>query len=428
MAAHLAGLLQERRARLGDGHRLRRAGCGGGHELGLFPCRLPGARLSALPDRHVAGRRRRAGIPRVRYGLQGLREGRLLLAGVQVGAELARRRHADPDAGLRRKPADQLRLFAAGEVVEARHAVGAGRDGVRGRGRRSLGLCVCGVRRRVRRPGPWPLDRLLQFGSLRAAGKWRNAAGAVAARRDHPAAFRRPAGVFAAHPVASPGWQKLRRWRRLFVRLPGLAEERQHCCHRYAARAFAARGRALDGADQGKALRVADRQCARPHPRFRARWRQMAIAARRASRQWRRLHQPRRYGRHIRLVQLHRFPDAALADLVGRRRGDTRNRQIPGGAFRCLALHLRAVRGEIEGRHHGSVFRRAAEGSGRSGADAALRLWRLRELGGAVVFGAARPAVARAGQCLGARQHPRRRRVRPGLAPGGGQGEPAARL
>ena len=41
---------------------------------------------------------------------------------------LARRRHADPDAGLRRKPADQLRLFAAGEVVEARHAVGAGHD------------------------------------------------------------------------------------------------------------------------------------------------------------------------------------------------------------------------------------------------------------------------------------------------------------
>ena len=69
---------------------------------------------------------------------QELREGRLLLAGVQIGAELARRRHADPDAGLRRKrsrPAPAIRgsvkLWKRGTPLEQAD------DGVRGRGRRS---------------------------------------------------------------------------------------------------------------------------------------------------------------------------------------------------------------------------------------------------------------------------------------------------
>ena len=85
---------------MGDGHRFRCAGRGGRHRLGLLRCRLPGARLRALPDLDVAGRRRRARDPRIRPRHEELREGRLLLAGLQVGAVLVRRRHADPAAGL----------------------------------------------------------------------------------------------------------------------------------------------------------------------------------------------------------------------------------------------------------------------------------------------------------------------------------------
>ncbi len=52
-------------------------------------------------------------------------------------------------------------------------------------------------------------------------------------------------------------------------------------------------------------------------------------------------------------------------------------------------------------------------------ADAALRLRRLRGLAAAVVLGRQRPGVARARRATGGRQHPRRRRVRSALAPGG---------
>ena len=65
---------------------------------------------------------------------------------------------------------------------------------------------------------------------------------------------------------------------------------------------------------------------------------------------------------------------------------------------------------------------------GRQQPDAALRLRRLRDLAAARLQRQRRPRLAGAGRRLRRRQHPRRRRVRPALAPGGAQGEPPARL
>ena len=64
----------------------------------------------------------------------------------------------------------------------------------------------------------------------------------------------------------------------------------------------------------------------------------------------------------------------------------------------------------------------------RPDADRALRLWRLRSFDDARLFGEFRTAVAVEGRHLCARQHPRRRRVRAGLASGGAEGKPPERL
>ena len=63
---------------------------------------------------------------------------------------------------------------------------------------------------------------------------------------------------------------------------------------------------------------------------------------------------------------------------------------------------------------------------GRVEPDPAVRLRRLPEVAAARLFGHGRQAVAGAGRRLCRRQHPRRRRVRPALAPGGAAGEPPA--
>ena len=60
--------------------------------------------------------------------------------------------------------------------------------------------------------------------------------------------------------------------------------------------------------------------------------------------------------------------------------------------------------------------------------DAALRLRRLRDLADARLLRRRRRRLARARRRLRAGQHPRRWRVRSALAPGGAEGEPAARL
>ena len=79
---------------------------------------------------------------------------------------------------------------------------------------------------------------------------------------------------------------------------------------------------------------------------------------------------------------------------------------------------------DLEGRHPRAVLHRAAEGPRvrRQGADAAVRLRRLRGLAGAGVFGCRRQGVAGTRRRVRARQHPWRRRIRPALAPGRAQG------
>ena len=60
--------------------------------------------------------------------------------------------------------------------------------------------------------------------------------------------------------------------------------------------------------------------------------------------------------------------------------------------------------------------------------DLALRLRRIRDLDAAVVPAGRRGGLAGEGGSLRRRQHPRRRRVRPEVAPGGAQGQPAQGL
>jgi len=74
------------------------------------------------------------------------------------------------------------------------------------------------------------------------------------------------------------------------------------------------------------------------------------------------------------------------------------------------------------------VFRRPATRPEGAGADASLWLWRLPSAAAARLCRCARPALAGKGQRLCAGLHPWRRRVRPGLASGGAQGQAPERL
>ncbi len=107
-----------------------------------------------------------------------------------------------------------------------------------------------------------------------------------------------------------------------------------------------------------------------------------------------------------------------------RGRRQTGRDQIAAAALRCIEPHERAIRSDLERRHEDSVLRHAPESAQRPDADRALRLWRLRDLDDAGLFGEFRTAVAVERRHLCAGQHPRRRRVRPGVAPGGAEGEP----
>ncbi len=69
----------------------------------------------------------------------------------------------------------------------------------------------------------------------------------------------------------------------------------------------------------------------------------------------------------------------------------------------------------VEGRHAGAGVHRAAQGRDRAGADAALRLRRVRRLADAGVLGEPH-GVGRGGRGVRAGQPPRRRRVRQGVA------------
>src|SRR3546814_6835312 len=76
------------------------------------------------------------------------------------------------------------------------------------------------------------------------------------------------------------------------------------------------------------------------------------------------------------------------------------------------------------------VLHRAPEGPGarRQRADPAVRLRRLRDLADPVVLGHGRQGLAGARRRVRGRQHPRRWRIRPALAPGRAEGKAAQGL
>ena len=117
-----------------------------------------------------------------------------------------------------------------------------------------------------------------------------------------------------------------------------------------------------------------------------------------------------------------------LADRRGQRR--TGRRQGPAGALRRLRRHGRPVRSDELGRNQDPLLRRPSEGheAGRLQPDHPLRLRRLPGLHAAQLLVDDRQAVAGARRGLGAGQHPRRRRVRAGLARGGPEDPPPADL
>ena len=103
--------------------------------------------------------------------------------------------------------------------------------------------------------------------------------------------------------------------------------------------------------------------------------------------------------------------------------------QVAAGALRCLALVTRrsSKRRRKDGTHIPYFVVRRQERDG-PGADAALWLWRLRDFADARSTATGRAAVAAARRRLCGRQHPRRRRVRAGLARCGAEAEPAEGL
>src|SRR5699024_4569439 len=135
--------------------------------------------------------------------------------------------------------------------------------------------------------------------------------------------------------------------------------------------------------------------------------------------------------------RLHRADHAAAG-----RPGRCPRRRGPGrtGADQ---VHTRTVRRARPGRgpalrhqrrrHPGALLRDLREGRRGQGhrwsrPDPAVRLRRLRDLLDPRLPGSDRQGVAGARRNLCAGQHPRRRRVRAPLAPGGAEGEPAPRL
>ena len=128
VAPHDARGVPQARARLGDRDRRRRARRGREGELGLARGRLPEARLQALYRPALARRRRRRRGARVRPRGQGLPEGRLLAARVEEQRRLAGPRPPLRGHRLRRRLADDLRLPADRQGLEAGHAARGGRD------------------------------------------------------------------------------------------------------------------------------------------------------------------------------------------------------------------------------------------------------------------------------------------------------------
>ena len=125
------------------------------------------------------------------------------------------------------------------------------------------------------------------------------------------------------------------------------------------------------------------------------------------------------------------FLDAEHAVSRRRRGGERGAGQVAAGAFRCrppiVVEQFEATRPTAPRSPISSCARKRLRVRRRR-PDAALRLWRLPGVADPVLFGARRQAVARAGRRLCGGQYPRRRRVRPGLAPGGAEGAPPARL
>ena len=182
---------------------------------------------------------------------------------------------------------------------------------------------------------------------------------------------------------------------------------------------------------RSKALRVADRQCARPHrspsSASAANGNRGAVALPDNGDVSINHADPDGTSVSFSYTDFLTPPSLIWSDDDG---GDTGNRQIAAGAFRCLALSSpSSSRRRRRTARMVPYFVVRREGFGRRPAPTLLYGYGGFEMSMTPWYSGLRGrAVAGAGRCLGARQHPRRRRVRPGLAPGGAEGEPAARL
>ena len=131
VAAHHAGVLRRRRAGLGTGARLGRAGEEGRRELGAGRLLLPRTGLPPLPGAALQRRRRCRSHPRVRLANQGFRArrgGRLHVAGSQGHGRLGWRERHLRRHGLRPRQHDRIRLSAHRQAVAARAAAGCRAD------------------------------------------------------------------------------------------------------------------------------------------------------------------------------------------------------------------------------------------------------------------------------------------------------------
>ena len=152
LEAHRAGVLQVGVASVGDGSRRGRAGEGRRQELGLPRGDVPRAGVCPLHDRPLAGRLGRRRAARVRHQGEAVRLRRLHPAGGQVERLLARPGHALDRDRFRRRLADELRLPALRQALEAGLGALLRQDHLRneGRGRRGVWFDRDPLRRNVR--------------------------------------------------------------------------------------------------------------------------------------------------------------------------------------------------------------------------------------------------------------------------------------
>ena len=404
---------------MGRPDRRRRARPHRRRQLGVGRRRRDRARPHPRADQPVARRLGCRDRARIRHGDKDIRRRRLRASGGQVPDRVGGPRHPAGGNRFRSRLDDRVRLPPGGQALATRPAAVAGGDVVLRTGHRRDRVGIGGPHPRIRAHAGASGGRLLQRSGLRVT---RRRTGAD--RRTH----RRVA-------VGAPGVAADRAPHRLVHRLGAVPRRlaagrrlreipRRHSGSHRRLRARRAHLPASVRLDAGQ---IADGNARRRREQGRGRHpRRLDPRAGAGPAAGHRQHRHRRGRRHRRrnLPRLQRLPDPVAT--AARRRGWDAHRDQAG----AVLLRRRGSGGgpalrHLRRRDRRAVLRGAAPPRPVTAAGPAGRLRRLRGVPDTWLRRGARPAVALAWRRLRAGQHPRRRRVWPGLAHPGHAGGPA---